>query len=409
MRSLLLPLLGAAGRLLLIVLPLFAAAPVLAQTDVRIQVNVSHLSWALPTKDGDVEPAFTIFYDSFDNSKRFFCQTYKEPGKSKDKYVNLFSSFAWNTGSPAFTLCFQGHENDRDTNCDYDRNDEYRQQVYRYFDMRNQAPGVYSAPITVTLGYYTFTYRWRYTLPTPAVLTCVGCNTTENVCANNAMTLTTNVDLPRKDGLQYVWEYHVSGDDNFITNPDYESCLQSCQDLMDGAYCYNSCYQQYADNMYLSEPIWRPLAVTSTDYLTFTPGNKIPGLTTNKTVDFRVRVKSAEMESPNRQSNGFMFSPPAPDLTHVTLAYDNACPGKATGAIHVRGITGVGQYLYILRPEHNNTATCDPDKTNCLTGSHSGRVYQNSIDIVNVKAGNYTLWITNPGGNLGVCNETVNV
>ncbi len=407
MRSLLLPLLGAAGRLLLIVLPLLAASPVLAQTDVRIQLHVSQLSWALPTKDGEVEPAFTIFYDSFDNSKRFFCQTYKESGKSKDKYVNLFGSFVRSTGSSAFTLCFQGHENDRDTNCDFDRNDEYRQQVYRFFDMRNQAPGVYSAPITVTLGYYTFIYRWRYTLPTPAFLTCAGCNTTENVCANNAMTLTTNVDLPRKDGLQYVWEYHVSGDDNYMTNPDYTSCLQSCQDMMDGDYCYNSCYQQYADNMYVSEPIWRPLAVTDAPSFPFTPGEKIPGLTTNKTVDFRVRVKSSEMESLNRQSNGFMFSPPAPKVTSVTSTPSCPVGTTADGTIVVSGISGLGMYKYILREGPDDLDYCDPGKGTCLrlaqmskpSGSFSG----SSFVLREVPPGQYTLWITNPGAEYGVC------
>jgi hypothetical protein len=141
-------------------------------------------------------------------------------------------SFVRNTGSPSFTIYFQGHENDTDTDCDYDRNDEFRQQASRSLNILSQPPGVYSSVLQFKTGYYTLSYRWRYTLPTPAFLTCAGCDVTENVCADSPMTLTTNVDLPRKDGLQYVWEYHVSGDDYFILNPDYETCLQSCQDLM---------------------------------------------------------------------------------------------------------------------------------------------------------------------------------
>jgi hypothetical protein len=86
MRSLLLPVFSAAGRLLLIVLPLLSALPVLAQTNVRIEVNVTYLKWDLPRVDGDAEPAFTMFHTGYNMNNLFFCQTYKERGKMREKW-----------------------------------------------------------------------------------------------------------------------------------------------------------------------------------------------------------------------------------------------------------------------------------------------------------------------------------
>jgi hypothetical protein len=159
--------------------------------------------------------------------------------------------------------------------------------------------------------------------------------------------------------------------------------------------------------MYVSKPNWRPLAVTGTPSFPFVPGDRIPGLTTNTTVDFRVRVKSTEIESLNQQSNGFKFSPPAPKVTSVTSTI--SCPTGTikNGSIVVSGISGLGTYKYILREGPNNLEYCDPEKGTCLRlarmSNPSGSFSGSSFTLHGVPPGTFTLWITNPGGNQGVC------
>ncbi|CAA9245896.1 MAG: internalin, putative [uncultured Cytophagales bacterium] len=423
------PLTAPAFRRIVLVYLLLPLLPgyVSAQT-VSVSVKIDTLQWyGIGDPDDSAEPRINFSTDQGGLMGRCFeLSGSKNGSRTFDRHSGRLNSFTVDWRDPTFNLHMDGFEKDKQNSneCLFnpagaDRDDHHETGSVA-IDLRKLVtpagqplpPGVSSEKQYVaTAGTkYVAHFTVRYWMTgTPAQPTKV-IPPDANVCGQETVTLKTGVNLAYKPGLQYVWEYHHPGQSTYEDAPGLRGCLEDCfySDPDTTSNCRDLCYTKHPA---VEVETWTQLAVTDTETLSFHPVRAIfgPTLTANRSVEFRVKVKTAEVETPWSTLNTLHFSPAAPDLSRVTVTYDKACPGQANGVVHVGGLSGVGHYLYVLRAGHYNTQTCNPDAGDCLTGFTSGTAYQNRFDIAHVKAGEYTLWIANPGGNLGVCYSTVNV
>ncbi len=411
--------------LYLFLLP-FLPGHVAAQT-VSVSIKIERLEWyGIGDPNGTAEPRINFSNDNGGLRSRCF-ELGGENNGSHDfnAFAGRLSSFTVGWDDPTFNLYIDGFEKDKQKsdeclfNTDGVDGDDHHETGGVTLDLRTLKatgggqlpPGVSSESqyVATSGSKYVAYFTVRYWITgSPKQPTKVS-PAQANICGQETATLATQVDLTYKPGLKYVWEYHYSGQSTYQDNPGLQTCINECSfsDPNNYSNCYYSCYNSYPP---VAVETWTQLAVTDTETLTFDPVTIFgTTLTANTSLEFRVKVKTAEVETPWSTLNTFHFSPAAPNLANVKVTYETACPGKSDGVIHVSGITGVNNYIYVLREGHNNATTCDPEASDCLAGLTGGRTQANSFDITGVKAGFYTLWIANPGGNLGVCYSTVNV
>jgi hypothetical protein len=398
-----------------------------AQT-VNVTVKLDSLKWhGIADPNGSAEPRFNFT----SGGKKLTYSCYQLTGaKGTHKFeaktgLLLPLPVKWN--NPAFYLVLDCFEKDKQNSdeCYFNDNgldnDDYHEKDSLKIDLTSLVspigqqlpPGVYSTTHFVQTNgkRYSAYLRVLYWVSEPPTQPIQTSHQVSDICAQENVTLKTTVNLPYKPGLTYVWEYHRAGEGTWTEDPYLQNCLDDCY-YLGAANPYNSYDCSYCDENYppVFTETWIPLGTTQTETITFNPYQKIFGskLTEKTSIEFRVKIKTTEKESDWSTLQSYSFSPPPPDINNATITYDNACPGQPSGSIYISGISGVGQYIYVLRQGHNNTQTCDPEK-DCLNNSYSGKAYGNSFKIEGVESGKYTLWITNPAGKFGTCHSFRNV
>lgn len=298
--------------------------------------------------------------------------------------------------------------------------DRYETSSTKTIYLNHYAPGVFSNElifINTKSGTTVRTFlRIRYT-PVPLV-TPTGA--TGLKCADEPFVLTTsnnpNYHATNTTGLNYEWEYHVSG--HGIANPAKQLCINDCNIRYDECVRYgeplSTCYQQNSACMTSCNSInpyvddWRPLMSSTSPSVSLDVLSKVfnDRLSTTGRVRFRVRARGAEISGTiSEASPYFDFAPPAPKSVG-TFASIPSCPGDGgTGVVQLNGITSqFSTYRYILRAGDVTAMGCDPDTDGCLPpGDISGSNAGGTLTISNVKANTYTLFLMNNAGTVGFC------
>ncbi len=399
---------------------LIASRTLFAQTvDVEIKViRVSNYGYLGEGRSGS---SYRFYLNEWnDNTSRLFTNCIHQ-GINGSWTTNVsLRRFTANMSSPTFRLLLVTH-NERKEDSDYctpqgvsnvtfnkpDLHETYSQQD---FDLRNLQPGVYSNPIVFTNHTNgttaTAEIQIRYSIPqpSPVIIQSGSTDATGRICSDKPLTLKTTLNLPRKDGLKYVWEYYNPEEDYYI-NPTLDVCYEYCHD---GDYC-DECESYNKPEYWELVHVLHLLDTTATDSLVIeNPLNTIfeGNLEYTQNINFRVKVISTEIESPVSSPVIAQFLPPSPNVSNLVVTYTPSCKDTPTGEIRVSGVKGYtgGTYRYILRegasagdckPNADNTWTCAAIAAHSFTGD--------AFTISNVPRGEYTLLIANQGGDAGVC------
>lgn len=161
---------------------------------------------------------------------------------------------------------------------------------------------------------------------------------------------------------------------------------------------------------------WQDMGTSSSPFWNFTPAQLIPEVRTGKqSVRFQYRHKvvypHGTYYSPySPPSSPVEILPAAPKL-RVRSAVDStaSCKGMQTGSIRIAGsdiISGFSEMRWLLR-RGNVTQPCDPNSpTGCgdLDKWSPDKIpVSGGIDIQGLAADTYSLWIINPGADVGSC------
>ncbi|WP_176842440.1 SprB repeat-containing protein [Chitinophaga filiformis] len=229
-------------------------------------------------------------------------------------------------------------------------------------------------------------YRARrlYAMPTPFALSSSVANKT--ICANERIDLRAigyNVTTESNEFVTFTteWEYQATG----------------------GAWQWLTSYELY-DKWGVQSP------------LAFRPEEFIPEVrVAQQTLRFRYRHKAVYKSGATYYSpyspitDPIYVQPSAPTVAAGGIQITPSCPGtQHTGTITIAGNAingGFTQMRWLLR---NGTATqpCDPSGFNCgdLNQGSSGAVpVAGGISISGLAPGTYSLWLLNPGVDVGSC------
>ncbi len=272
-------------------------------------------------------------------------------------------------------------------------------------------------------GRYRVRLSVTYTMPDPAPI-----GISQNVpntlpCGNGDLTLHTSVATGFLDQVNFAWSYRIftgrmiPGE---IPNPDYcGDQFQCVQDPIFPQELPGCCFEPPTIPGEVPEVFSGSLPSTNaavdngsqTVVLRSLPG--FQNMTQKGTIFFSVWATANNSSSGPTFSNAQFLDPPAPLVTGAITPFEscNRVTGKNNGIIQVAGVVGLGSYRYNLRPGHNNNNPCDPlDPSNpCFSGTVSGSTSGVNFSILHVPAGDFTLWLANEGGDVGVCSSLYNV
>lgn len=252
------------------------------------------------------------------------------------------------------------------------------------------------------------------------------------ICADSKVRIAVGTAMKNDfhKNLEFVWEYNVGGETEpyWIPNPAYCGSSPLCEGTQQSSLKTSGkastlkvqpgdpspppacCY--YSSGSWGQTTKWTPLKTTygSQDEgaltLTLTDIPKLSQLTANSYIQFRIRTVAHGTAANSYGTTSISISPKAPVLGSVEeLA---SCPNTSSGIIKLSNIEGSGKYQYTIRNGHDNNEPCTP-VAGCLTGIKSGDIIGASGEITPVPGGNYTLWISNYGGEQGVCSSTKNI
>jgi large repetitive protein len=289
-------------------------------------------------------------------------------------------------------------------------------------------------------GTHTYaTFEIRYSIPAPSAPATSG----NTFCANNILELNTNVQPNNSGGLQYTWQYALKSDDYQIWNPDkdprnfidpntgecghweYDPWSPDGQTWMYGSDCW-------LDD-YITVTNWKTLPITNanTDRLArFTPQQAVfnNNITTQQDVYFRVMAGSpGQLNSGWSSSSIYTFLPPPPAITESNINKKPSCPFPNNGRVEIPYSaisTPYSQVRWLLKNGWNNSSPCKIIfNSNGTITSDCGQIEKQSDGLVNVPksasdapividslpAGQYTLWVVNPGESSGTCYSPLNI
>lgn len=253
-------------------------------------------------------------------------------------------------------------------------------------------------------------------------------------CSNGPIPSQCDNDCPSFTPVVYTyeWQYHISGETTYFPNPNYQACLTTCSNRCEechnnsngypngcGYYCSNGpipsqCSNDCVEYLKPPEDTWRTLgSLASNNSYSFIPSRGAMALISNAVVEFRVRVVSStgQVSQWSAKTSPITFFAPAPEITSISSPTPS-CPGAfgPNGIISVT-VNGTGNYKYIVRNGNFNTTVCDPSGAGlpCFEDNASGSGSGLTFNINGVNAGDHTVWITNRGGEQGVCYSTNNI
>lgn len=237
-----------------------------------------------------------------------------------------------------------------------------------------------------------------------------------NLCNPTSIRLTTGTSLPSiyNSQIQYSWEYHVSGDDMMVYEPNPAYCSGTqCEGVISAEGEVESFDPPPCCNepplIQVTQEIWRTISITSKiihgDSVVFN-GRELAvlnSITSNRSFFVRVRVITNSKSSPYIAAvSQINISPEPPAIGSFFSTPD--CPNNKTGQIHLLNISGFGNYNYILKSGFNQIEPCSPESDgDCFKGD-----WGTDTDHILADNGNYTLWLTNTD-TFGDCYTTINV
>jgi len=296
---------------------------------------------------------------------------------------------------------------------------------------------------TVTIQYcnnqITYAFRYKPTSPEVSAVT-YGKSGTENVykggnlCADTKIRLavSTAMNPNFNNVLEYVWEYNIGNEEEQYSIPNPAYCGDDPSICVDGSTPQQPAARSKGVASPQSSPPVGTLPACCTAsptlvryrtrwvYLGTTQGNsdsgaltldllsiyQIANLSSQTTILFKVTAAAHGVKSTNSGTQTLSISPRRPELG--LFEQFQSCPNTPTGSIKLSGIKGSGKYQYTVRVNHDNNEPCTP-VVGCLTGIKSGDFTGSSTDISPLDSGKYTLWISNYGGQYGVCSSTQNI
>jgi|GEM_PF-7131681 len=418
--------LNIAGRVILTLLFLLGYSKTQAQ-DIRVSIRLTKLAWrGIGDGDGSAEPRFKFKHKERDTDLNFgSCFQYSGRGSGVQYPNAILRTIDLPINNPFFTLEMEAFEKDRtrSNECNFngrglDR-DDYQEFGERHINAAAMylQPGVFSAEREIETGHFTATFVYRYwIIGSPNLISPAP---TGIVCSGDPFTLQTSVNSIRTDGLRYVWEYNIVGDEYETWNPDYQQCADNCSSInrdpfnpTDPSFCFDYCASLYPPTITVKN--WRPLQTSDANSVIFTPNSLINGgIKTNTAISFRVKaISTTGLTTELRVSNPYDFAPPSPSINPTNITPVASCPNKPTGSLQLRGVTSLtGEYRVILTPSGTQPA----DVNACIGSNQCPTLYKSylvtSRDTVlnDLPPGNHRLWLTNPGGSIGICYNTYEV
>ncbi|MFL5743699.1 MAG: SprB repeat-containing protein [Niastella sp.] len=283
----------------------------------------------------------------------------------------------------------------------------------------------------------------RYTIPAPSQPVPQPNPSLTTFCANNILQLGTDVQPNNTGGLKYTWQCAIKSEDHEIWNPDkdpqnsYDPNTGECGHWEYDPMSPDGQYFVYASDCWLPDYItvhnWKNIPITnpSTDrFGSFTPQQAVfnDNITTQQDVYFRVMATSTEGKISGWSSSSiYTFLPPPPTITQNNINKKPSCvfPLNGKAEIPYNAInTPYSQVRWLLKNGWNNSNPCqivfNPDGS--IT-SNCGQIEKQSNGLVNVPksasdapividnlpAGQYTLWVINPGESSGTCYSPINI
>ncbi|MDJ1482960.1 T9SS type A sorting domain-containing protein [Cytophagaceae bacterium YF14B1] len=402
------------GVLLLVIF--MCAYPIVSQAqNVQVTIKITRVDWnGVGDGNGSAEPRFAFKYNG--QGLQYTCFKYSGRGSGTQYPNSTLRTFNLPISNPSFSLEMDAFEKDKANSDDcyfngsgVDKDDYHENGFSDPIDLYSIPPGVYGKNYSITTNHFTAYFDVRYwIIGSPNTVTPY---TSSQICSGDPFTLSTSVNSVRTDGLRYIWEYQIQGDEYTTGNPDYYQCISDCNNSswdsgMTYEDCENSC-SYYPPTITVEN--WRSLQTTTDPSVTFTPNTLVSnGIQTNTSIRFRVRVVSPEGLVTTDQTTGFYgFSPPSPSVgSFSTLA---SCPNKPTGTLQLNNVVSLnGEYRIILTPR--NTTPVDVDACinsgNCPTLYKSYLTSLSDITLTDLPPGEHLLWVTNPGGTIGICYKT---
>ena len=290
-----------------------------------------------------------------------------------DRYMNFLTDSRYDVTQPlVFTL--ETWENDGGSSCVYESSDEaHCGPTNFYLTLADYEPGVIRTFEMSPCRRFTLWIRFSYGVPTPKNVTVLPSGET-SICDERPWITVSSDSFINPDYLPnttFVWQYRSNNTriwrelGRTIGNPTYS--FNNIRDL-------RFISQQTMTDVEFSVKLIYRTSEGSTTYGEATPA-----------------------------SAAIHVGPVAPEVSGEISTYPT-CFGKNTGRIdgYVSGL--FPSYKYILR----NTTPCNPNIPGSCGGDKSGTIdlengTSGSFSIGDVPKGSYTLLITNPGDNSGVC------
>lgn len=296
-----------------------------------------------------------------------------------DRYMNILTDPRLDVTQPlVFNL--ETWENDGGSSCVYDSDDEaHCGPTDFYLRLADYEPGMPHVFEMAPCSRFKLWLRFRYGVPTPRNVT-VSPSNGGNICDERpTITLQSEAFIKPEylPNTTFVWKYRSNGSpvprELGRTTGSATYSFNNIRDL-------RFIYQQANDDVTFSvELIYR----TSDGSILYS-------------------------ESTPRSGTTIHLSPVRPDVSGISTF--PTCYGKDTGTINGYVSGSFSSYKYVLRPL-GNTTPCNPDIRGDCGGDASGTIIMGSgtsgyFSIENVRKGDYTLVITNPGSTSGVCYST---
>ncbi|HYH14499.1 MAG TPA: hypothetical protein VD794_04740, partial [Flavisolibacter sp.] len=263
---------------------------------------------------------------------------------------------------PAFTLTMECFSNDKGGACTFDKKDDYHSITSKLIDLNAFTPGDYSDTIRISDRDNKFwsLVEFRYTLLRPNNIRTTSGLQAVNL-ANKMITLSTAYELVNKERLRFTWEYSEDKGNTWSRlagskEDPFKLIIDPLKDLFD------------------------------------------EHLVTTKEILFRFRVNSRDTFT---ISDTFKtaFTPLPPSFQKDNVKVTQTCSGRNNGSIKIRNIQTVcNKAYYLLRLASEEAVACqlsDPASMNCSGIVKSGTITNGMIDIKQLPAEAYTLFLYN--------------
>jgi hypothetical protein len=417
------------------------------------------------------EPTFLFYFDNNYNvnyGNSIICHIPNEDADNAMFQTNLnlyLIDYTTNKDKVTLKVKLETFEDDKNERCTYDNGDEFFGSTEYTIDMATYEPEVWYITPAIYAGSCHVKLKIRYLIPkpeTPKYSHTTSPNLTQ-FCTDNVLKLSTDVLIPNTNGLTYTWQSLKPSDIYSSRHPDFSNYfsvnLQQCGRDINNVWIPGNCanilidinnpgvcghrriprnymdpYIQYGPCTpeYVVEENWKNInTATPTDktITITTPLNTIFNNVISKaeTVRFRVSATSTNnIVSPISDEVAYTFLPPSPNIVSNNLVKEPSCGNPNNGKIIINN-TAINAHAdsvrWILKPGLNNTSGCTINvNSNNITGDcgTAGNASVGAvkvpklatdapIEINNIAAGNYTLWLINSMQNSGYCYSTTNV